>query len=84
MRVHNLLRRHYNFMQGETQFFICERRFRWQRATEYVVAFEDREPISISREQFVNLDARLRAEAIQTIDDALAELEADDDEEDLT
>lgn len=81
MRLHNLLRRHYHFSQDETQFFICERRCRLQRPTEYVVAFADREPIAVTRDQFVNLDARLRAEAIQTIDDALAELE-DDPEED--
>jgi hypothetical protein len=80
---HNLLRRHYFFTQGDVYFWICARRLRWQRATEYVVAFADNEPVKVTREQFVNLDDRLRAEAVQTIDEALELLKPDEDEEDL-
>lgn len=88
--LHDLLRCHYNFMQGETQFFICARRWRWQRATEYTVAFEDLEPITVTREQFVNLERRFDTDAppgdLIPLDEAAAALDVDlarlEDEED--
>lgn len=83
--VHNLRRRHYRFEQGTTEFYICDPRWRWQRRpTEYAVTMGDNDPIVVTREQFVNLDRRLRAPgsdtALLALDEAIALLETDRDE----
>lgn len=76
VRVHDLLRRHYRFEQGAVEFYICASRLRPRREPEFAVAWPGLDPVRVTREQFVNLDNRLRAEGVVTLDDLSEE---DDD-----
>lgn len=83
-RAHGVTRGHCHFAQGTTQFFICYPRLRRsRRPAEYAVSMGDNDPIVVTREQFVNLDQRLRGEpstALLALDEAIALLESDRDE----
>lgn len=76
-RWHDLVRRHYFFTQGDDAFMICQRRVRWQRSTEYVVDLAATGPLRVTREQFINLNQRLTAEAVASLDEVIDLLESD-------
>lgn len=86
-RLHNALRAHYWFTQGDDHFFICAPRVRWcQRPTEYTIALRAVHglPVVVTRERFVDPYGRFSAEAVATLDEAIALLEADPETDDRT
>lgn len=87
-RLHNALRVHYWFTQneGDDHFFICAPRVRWcQRPTEYTIVLRGIHdlPVVVTRERFVD-PYGFTAEAVASLDEAIALLEADPETDDRT